>query len=98
MSYHTALNGPGNYCAVRWNGNGQYLEAMDQYGSWSGIMINTRDMGLPLPTDTQELLNWAREERNRKIKLKALREKYPTLDDALKHAEVIEALVDEFNE
>ena len=92
-SYHTEINGPGNYCAVRWNGNSRCFEAMDQWGSWSMLTINTRDMGLSLPSDTQDLLNWAREERNRQLKLRALREKYPTLDQALTHAEVITALV-----
>jgi len=94
-SYHTEINGPGNYCAVRWNGNSCCFEAMDQWGTWNMLMINTRDMGVTLPSDAYDLLTWAREERERQRAMRALREKYPTLDQALTHAEVITALVTE---
>jgi hypothetical protein len=94
-SYHTEINGPGNYCAVRWNGNSRCFEAMDQWGTWNMLMINTRDMGVTLPSDAYDLLTWAREERERQRAMRALREKYPTLDQALTHVEVITALVTE---
>lgn len=83
------VNGPYHTGMVRWNGSNRNLEVMDQTGGWHPISFYD---GSP---DTQELLNWAREERQRQQNMRALREQYPTLDQALTHAEVITALVTE---
>ena len=77
---------------VRWNGASRCLEVMDQNGGWQQLSFYEP---MPLSADAQELLNWAREERERQRAMRALREKYPTLDQALTHAEVITALVSE---
>ena len=89
------LNGPYHTGMVRWNGSSCCLEVMDQSGGWQQLSLYD---AMTMPPDTQELLNWARDEKNRKLKLKSLRAKYPILDDALGHAEVIEALVNDYNE
>ena len=85
-------NGPYHTGMVRWHGNSRNLEVMDQSGNWQQLSFYD---AMPLPPDTQELLSWAREERERQRAMRALREKYPTLDQALTHAEVITALVTE---
>jgi predicted DsbA family dithiol-disulfide isomerase len=86
------MNGPYHTGMVRWNGSNRNLEVMDQTGGWHTISFYD---ATPLPPDAQELLNWAREERQRQRSMRALREQYPTLDQALTHAEVITALVTE---
>jgi hypothetical protein len=65
---------------------------MDQNGGWQPLSFYEP---MPLSPDAQELLNWAREERQRQQNMRALREQYPTLDQALIHVEVITALVSE---
>jgi len=86
-----SLTGPYYTGSVRWNGNTRSLEVMDQHGGWQQMYFN-QDQPL-MPPDAYELLEWARKERNRQDQIKHLREKYPTLDQALTHAEVITALV-----
>lgn len=88
------LNGPYHIGSLRWNGMSRQMEVMDQTGSWQAIDIS-ESSPLPMPADTYELLQWAREEKARREQLKNLREKYLALDQALSKAEVIEALVSE---
>jgi len=88
-----ALTGPYHIGSLRWNGMSGQMEVMDQTGSWQAIRISESLPGMP--PDTLELLDWARTEKARKDKLKALREKHPVLDQAFAKAEVIEALVTE---
>lgn len=90
------FNGPYHTGIVRWNGSMRSMEVMDQGGGWQQLSVY--DSNPAMPPDTQELLQWAREEKTRKLRLKSLRAKYPILDDALGHAEVIEALVNDYNE
>ena len=87
-----SLNGPYHTGMVRWNGSSRNLEVMDQSGGWQQLSFYEP---MPYPNDAQELLNWAREERQRQQNMRALREQYPTLDQALTHVEVITALVSE---
>lgn len=89
-------NGTPYHGAIRWNGSSCLLEVMDQFGGWSPISFSIMDSTPPLPSDANELLEWARMERTRQNKLKLLREKYPSLDSVLNQAEVIEALVSEY--
>jgi len=88
------LNGPYHVGAIRWNGSTRNLEVMDQSGGWHSMHISATEP-YPAAPDMVDLLNWVRQERDRKAKLKQLRDKYPTLDEALRHAEVIEALVED---
>ena len=87
-----SLNGPYHTGMIRWHGGSRCLEVMDQNGGWQQLSFYEP---MPLSPDAQELLNWAREERDRQRKIRALREQYPTLDQALTHVEVITALVTE---
>jgi len=87
------LNGPYYVGSLRWNGMSGQMEVMDHHGIWQAIHIS--ESSPPQPSDTYELLQWAREEKARREQLKILREKYPALDQALTKAEVIEALVTE---
>lgn len=91
-SLYVNVNGPYHTGMVRWNGSMRQLEVMDQSGGWHNLMIDIHQIS-PLPHDVSELLTWARDQKIRQTRLKKLREKYPTLDQALIHAEVIEALV-----
>lgn len=75
-----------NYAAVRWNGYSRCLEAMDIGGSWSRIDMNSSDN---LPSDSAELIEYARTLRARERATESLRAKYPALDKALSQAELI---------
>lgn len=71
---------------------------MDQNGGWQSIYFNATEQYawiFPFAADFNDLMLFVRKERERKAKLGKLREKYPTLDQALRHAEVIEALVED---
>lgn len=87
------FNGPYHIGSMRWNGNTRQMEVMDQYGNWTSLYLS--ESNPPLPPDIAELLDWARKEIRRQQEMRALRDKYPTLDQALTHAEVITALVTE---
>jgi predicted DsbA family dithiol-disulfide isomerase len=86
------IEGPYYTGTVRWHAASRCLEVMDQSGGWQALWFKEQHH---LPPDAYELLNWAREERQRQQNMRALREQYPTLDQALTHAEVITALVTE---
>jgi hypothetical protein len=86
------VEGPYHTGMVRWHGGQRTLEVMDQNGGWQNLWFKEQHH---LPPDAYELLNWAREERQRQQNMRALREQYPTLDQALTHVEVITALVTE---
>lgn len=76
------------YAAVRWNGCSKCFEAQDQWGSWMRI-----DIDVPvIPSDTFDLLNYVRTLQSRERQLSEMRQKYPALDKALNHADVIRAL------
>lgn len=76
-----------NYAAVRWNGPSKCFEAQDQWGSWSKI-----DIDLLIPSDTIDLMNYVREMQMRDRQLNILRLKYPALDKAMEHAELVKVM------
>lgn len=78
-----------NYAAVRWNGVSKCLEAQDNGGSWYRIDMC---IAVAVPPDLYDITNYVRELRNREMKTNELRAKYPSLDKALGHAELIRAL------
>lgn len=80
--------GPYGMGMVRWNGNVHSFETMDQYGGWNII-----HQSVQFPADLYEILDWATKQKRRQERLAELRKKYPTLDQALLHAEVLEELL-----
>ena len=76
-----------NYAALRWNGPSKCFEAQDQWGSWSKIEID-----LLIPSDTIDLMNYVRDLQMRERRLSELRQKYPALDTALNHADLIKVM------
>lgn len=86
----TSLINQGQYGigTVRWNGNIHSFESMDQNGHWHMIQ-----QSVIIPGDLYGLLDWASKQKRRQERLQELRQKYPTLDQALLHAEVIEELL-----
>lgn len=76
-----------SYAAVRWNGTTNRLEAQDQWGSCHPINFD-----VPVPPDLYEMSNFIRELRQRDQQLQALRQKYPALDKALEHADLIKMI------
>ena len=76
-----------NYAALRWSGPLKCFEAQDQWGSWSKI-----DIDVPIPSDIMDLMNYVRELQIRERRVNELRQKYPALDTALNHADLIKVM------
>jgi hypothetical protein len=77
---------------VRWNGNNMCLEVMDANGTFGNIPISIDVM---LLSDTVEVIQWARIEMWKRKRVEGLRQKYSSLDEALKNVEIISALIDD---
>lgn len=75
------------YAAVRWNGAACRLEAQDSYGGWFPL-----DQTMPIPHDLWEAVSYVREIKTRDANLANLRAKYPALNKALDHAELIQVI------
>lgn len=88
----TSLINQGQYGigTVRWNGNIHSFESMDQNGHWHMIQ-----QSVIIPGDLHELLDWAGKQKRRQERLQELRQKYSSLDEALKNLEIISSLIDE---
>jgi hypothetical protein len=80
---------------VRWNGANKCFEVCDNStginGGWLRI-DNTIDMNTSGP-DVWAMHAWIEEKKREEAELKALRNKYPTLDEAYKHYQFIKELV-----
>lgn len=76
--------------AVQWNGATKCLEVSTGSG-WQRI-DNNIEMNSSGP-DLWEMHRWIEEKKREEAELKVLRNKYPALDEAYKHMELIKALV-----
>ena len=76
--------------AVQWNGSTKCFEVSVGNG-WQRI-DNTVDMTSSGP-DIWAMHTWIEEKKREEAELKALRSKYPALDEAYNHLELIKALV-----
>jgi hypothetical protein len=83
---------------VRWNGSSKCFEVCDNNngnysasGGWMKI-DNTVDMTVSGP-DVWEMHRWIEEKKREEAELKELRNKYPTLDEAYNHYNLIKELV-----
>lgn len=88
-----SYNQPGVTGAVQWNGNAKCLE-VSTGDAWQRI-DNTLEFNvnaLPLP-DVWSMHYWIEEQKKAQAKEKELRSKYPALDEAYNHLELIKALV-----
>jgi hypothetical protein len=77
--------------AVQWNGSSKCFE-VSVGNAWQRI-DNTVEMTSSGP-DLWAMHMWIEEQKQRQAKEKELRSKYPALDEAYKHAELIKALVE----
>ncbi len=83
---------------VRWNGSSKCFEVCDNNngnysasGGWMKI-DNTIEMSTNGP-DIWEMHRWIEEKKREEAELKALRTKYPALDEAYNHYNLIKELV-----
>lgn len=89
---YAKTQGPYHSGMVRWNGNNMCLEVMDANGTFGNIPISIDVM---LLSDTVEVIQWARIEMWKRKRVEGLRQKYSSLDEALKNVEIISALIDD---
>lgn len=90
------LQGPYHSGMVRWNGTKMCLEVMDDTGQFGHIPISVDIMvGSMMLSDTVEVIQWARIEMWKRKRMEGLRQKYSSLDEALKNVEIISALIDD---
>lgn len=85
-----SYNLPGITGAVQWNGTYKCFEVSNGAG-WHRI-DNTIDMTSSGP-DIWAMHTWIEEKKKEEAELKALRSKYPALDEAYKHLEFVKELV-----
>ena len=85
-----SYNLPGITGAVQWNGQSKCLE-VSTGTNWVRI-DPTVEMTSSGP-DVWEMHRWIEEQKKEQADLKALRGKYPALDEAYKHLEFIKELV-----
>ena len=89
-----SYNQPGVTGAVQWNGNSKCLE-VSTGDAWQRIdntvEFNVHTNGGP---DVWAMYYWIEEQKKAQDKEKELRSKYPALDEAYKHLELIKALVE----
>lgn len=86
-----SYNLPGVTGAVQWNGNNKCFE-VSTGGGWQRI-DPTIEMSTSGP-DLWAMHAWIEEKKQEEAKEKELRSKYPALDEAYKHMEMIRALVE----
>lgn len=77
--------------AVQWNGSAKRFEVSNGSG-WMPI-DSTVEMQVSGPPDIWEMHKWIEEKKKEEANVKALRNKYPALDEAYNHLELIKALV-----
>jgi hypothetical protein len=85
-----SYNLPGITGAVQWNGMSKRLEVSNGT-NWIPL-DNTIEMSSSGP-DIWAMHTWIEEKKREEAELKALRSKYPALDEAHKHYEFIKELV-----
>lgn len=85
-----SYNQPGITGAVQWNGMNKCFEVSN--GSTWVKIDNTVEMSSSGP-DVWAMHSWIEEKKREEAELKALRSKYPALDEAAKHYEFIKELV-----
>lgn len=76
--------------AVQWNGTMKRLEVSNG-SSWLPL-DNTIDINASGP-DIWEMHNWIQQKKKEEQEMQALRSKYPSLDEAYNHLDLIKALV-----
>jgi hypothetical protein len=86
-----SFNQPSVTGAVQWNGNTKCLE-VSTGTAWHRI-DNTVEMSTSGP-DIWAMHTWIEDQKREQVKIKELRGKYPALDEAYKHMELIKALVE----
>lgn len=88
-SYHQ----PSVTGAVQWNGSSRCFE-VSVGNAWQRI-DNTVEFNVSTAgPDLWAMWNWIEEQKKQQTKEKELRSKYPALDEAYKHMELIRALVE----
>lgn len=89
-----SYNQPAITGAVQWNGQNKWLEVSTGSG-WQRI-DNTVEFNVTQPAqpDLWAMHTWIEEQKRQQAKEKELRSKYPALDEAYKHMELIKALVE----
>jgi len=89
-----SYNQPAITGAVQWNGQNKWLEVSTGSG-WQRI-DNTVEFNVHQPAvpDVWAMYYWIEEQKKEQAKEKELRSKYPALDEAYKHMELIKALVE----
>ena len=89
-----SYNQPAITGAVQWNGQMKWLEVSTGTG-WQRI-DNTVEFNVHANStpDLWAMHYWIEEKKKEEAELKALRSKYPALDEAYKHMELIKALVE----
>ena len=89
-----SYNQPAITGAVQWNGQNKWLEVSTGSG-WQRIdntvEFNVHSNATP---DLWAMHAWIEDQKKEQAKLKELRSKYPALDEAYKHMELIKALVE----
>lgn len=93
-----SYNLPGITGQVRWNGSSKCFEVCDNnngnYSATGGwIRIDPTVEFTTSGPDVWEMHRWIEEKKQEERELKALRNKYPTLDEAYKHFTFIKELV-----
>ena len=76
---YVSAHNAGQAGAMRFNMNGQYLEVYDGY-SWQNVTSQT---DIALTEETIDILNWAREQKNKQKEMKEWALTHPTLQSAL---------------
>lgn len=87
-----SYNLPGITGAVQWNGVNKCFEVSGGPGSSWQRIDNTVEMTSNGP-DIWAMHKWIEEKKREEQELKELRNKYPALDEAYNHLELIKALV-----
>lgn len=89
-----SYNQPAITGAVQWNGQNKWLEVSTGSG-WQRIdntvEFNVTQLAQP---DLWAMHAWIEDQKKEQAKLKELRSKYPALDEAYKHMELIKTLVE----
>lgn len=82
--------------AVQWNGMNQCFEVSGgSSGGWQRIDNSIEVAGTSAAPDIWSMYYWIEEQKQVKAQEKELRSKYPALDEAYKHLELIKVLVTE---
>ena len=80
--------------AVQWNGMNKCFE-VSTGNSWQQIDNTIELTGTSAAPDIWSMFYWIEEQKKAQVQEKELRSKYPALDEAYKHLELIKVLVTE---